>query len=183
MIEEDLFFPGKPFDDDDDTSTLSDDGSILTRKASNSSTRQTKTVVDEGEETISGRTGFSSTTPGLPRIPNSPRATANGRMKDKELHSKDLDRMKGAHNSQSVTLTKRGGPKIIPFLLRPVNHASTVAPHNPRDHTILEAIWHGMLESRFVNSSPLSLLTTYLEYHFKGRYLTFHHQSLVLHIL
>ncbi|KAH9480652.1 hypothetical protein JR316_0007252 [Psilocybe cubensis] len=43
----------------------------------------------------------------------------------------------------------------------------TPPPANPRDHTMLEAIWNGMLESRFVNTTPLSLLTTYLEYHFK----------------
>src|SRR5258708_5128091 len=50
----------------------------------------------------------------------------------------------------------------------PLEMSETVAPRNPRDHSILEAIWQGMLESRFVNSTPLSLLPTYLEYHFKG---------------
>jgi len=42
------------------------------------------------------------------------------------------------------------------------------APNNPRDHAILDAIWNGMLEGRFVNGSPLSILTSYLEWHFKG---------------
>ena len=42
------------------------------------------------------------------------------------------------------------------------------APHNPRDHFILEAIWYGMLEWRFVNLAPYSLLPTCLEYHFQG---------------
>ncbi|KAF9485800.1 hypothetical protein BDN70DRAFT_459133 [Pholiota conissans] len=44
----------------------------------------------------------------------------------------------------------------------------TKGPINPRDHTILEAIWEGMLEARFVNSTPTSVLQTYLEYHFTG---------------
>lgn len=51
-----------------------------------------------------------------------------------------------------------------PFLSTLMNKG----PVNPRDHTILQAVWDGMLEGRFVNGSPLSLLTTYLEYHFKG---------------
>jgi len=40
-------------------------------------------------------------------------------------------------------------------------------PINPRDHTLLEAIWNGMLASRFVNSAPLSVLHSLLEYHFR----------------
>ncbi|KAJ3502866.1 hypothetical protein NLJ89_g8695 [Agrocybe chaxingu] len=55
--------------------------------------------------------------------------------------------------------------KPSPFLLRSLTQ--TKAPTNPRDHTILAAVWHGMLGSRFVNPTPLSLLTTFLEYHFK----------------
>ena len=39
---------------------------------------------------------------------------------------------------------------------------------NPRDHTLLEAIWYEMLSSRWVNVYPLSVLNTYLEWHFKG---------------
>lgn len=71
----------------------------------------------------------------------------------------------------SSQATKVGTPsspaktKVSPFLLRSL---TIKAPANPRDHTILEAVWNGMLESRFVNLAPLSLLTTYLEYHFKG---------------
>ena len=38
---------------------------------------------------------------------------------------------------------------------------------NPRNHTLLEAIWNGMLTSRKINPSPLKL-KTYLEWHFKG---------------
>jgi hypothetical protein len=56
--------------------------------------------------------------------------------------------------------------KASPFTLRGL----TNSPSNPRDHTILEAIWNGMLESRFVNLTPLSILTTFLEYHFKGMF-------------
>ncbi|KAF8965139.1 hypothetical protein BDZ97DRAFT_1904235 [Flammula alnicola] len=67
----------------------------------------------------------------------------------------------------AVAAAVAAGPqktKVSPFLLRSLTNKS---PVNPRDHTILEAVWNGMLESRFVNLTPLSLLTTYLEYHFK----------------
>lgn len=54
--------------------------------------------------------------------------------------------------------------KQSPFLLRSL----TRSPVNPRDHSILAAVWQGMLESRFINMTPLSLLENYLGYHFKG---------------
>lgn len=54
--------------------------------------------------------------------------------------------------------------KQSPFLLRSL----TRSPVNPRDHSILAAVWEGMLESRFINLTPLSLLDNYLGYHFKG---------------
>ena len=56
--------------------------------------------------------------------------------------------------------------KASPFTLQNL----TNSPTNPRDHRILKAIWNGMLESRFVNLTPLSILTTVLEYHFKGMF-------------
>jgi len=159
MIEEDLFFPGKPFDDDDDTSTLSsDDASILTRKASNSSSRQFRTTVN-GEDTAHMTAG--NRTP-----PGSPRMTTTEVMKNGDFRKKEPT---GNHNPRNVNLVKTSKPKTVPFLLRSISHTTAVPP-NPRDHTILEAIWHGMLEWRFVNMSPLSLLTTYLEYHFKGEW-------------
>ncbi len=156
MIEEDLFFPGKPFDDDDDTSTLSsDDASILTRKASISSSRQFRTTANDGEDT-------ARTTAGNRTAPGTPRMTTTEMIKDGDILNKEP-------TPQAVKLVKASKPKTVPFLLRSLSHTTTVVPHNPRDHTILEAIWHGMLELRFVNASPLSLLTTYLEYHFKGK--------------
>ncbi|TFK27645.1 hypothetical protein FA15DRAFT_145734 [Coprinopsis marcescibilis] len=54
-------------------------------------------------------------------------------------------------------------PKIVPLLLR----TPAKAPANPRDHSLLEYIYTETLSSRFINSSPLALLSTYLEYHFK----------------
>jgi hypothetical protein len=54
--------------------------------------------------------------------------------------------------------------KPSPILLKML----TQTPPNPRDHTLLETIWNEMLSSRWVNSSPLSLLKTYLEWHFHG---------------
>lgn len=40
-------------------------------------------------------------------------------------------------------------------------------PNNPRDHTILETIYTEMLSSRFINTSPLSLLGSSLSLYFK----------------
>ncbi|KAG2009833.1 hypothetical protein CC2G_012717 [Coprinopsis cinerea AmutBmut pab1-1] len=54
-------------------------------------------------------------------------------------------------------------PKIPPFLLR----TPAKAPNNPRDHSLLEYIYNETLSSRFINTSPIALLATYLEYHFK----------------
>lgn len=51
--------------------------------------------------------------------------------------------------------------KSEPYFLRQYK-----APMNPRDHTILEAIYTEMLSSRFINMAPLSILQNYLEYHF-----------------
>lgn len=71
--------------------------------------------------------------------------------------------------ARATSQTSASSPKKTnsPFTLRGL----TNSPSNPRDHTILEAIWNGMLESRFVNLTPLSILTTVLEYHFKGMFL------------
>ena len=65
--------------------------------------------------------------------------------------------------AESVNAT--GPSKAAPFLLRTLSKA----PMNPRNHSLLEIIYTEMLASRFINISPLSLLTTYLEYHFKGK--------------
>ncbi|KAF4617321.1 hypothetical protein D9613_006139 [Agrocybe pediades] len=67
--------------------------------------------------------------------------------------------------SGTVTITPKPKQKISPFLLRSM--ADDDCPTDPRDHTILAAVWTGMLGSRFINTSPLSLLTTFLDYHFK----------------
>ena len=56
--------------------------------------------------------------------------------------------------------TTKPSPMLLKMLMQ--------TPTNPRDHTLLETIWNEMLSSRWVNSSPLSLLKTYLDWHFKG---------------
>lgn len=55
-------------------------------------------------------------------------------------------------------------PKVAPFLLRTVPKP----PSNPRDHSLLEAIYEHMLGSRFINVSPLALLANSLGLYFKG---------------
>lgn len=69
-----------------------------------------------------------------------------------------------SQTSAAASSPKKTKSSSSPFTLRGL----TNSPTNPRDHTILEAVWNGMLESRFVNLSPLSILTTFLEFHFKG---------------
>lgn len=67
--------------------------------------------------------------------------------------------------SSATSFGLPSGVKAPPsFLLRTPDKA----PLNPRDHSLLEYIYYETLSSRFINSTPLSLLTTYLEYHFKG---------------
>jgi hypothetical protein len=70
------------------------------------------------------------------------------------------------HQSSSASLDgpSNGVKAPLPFLLR----TPEKGPANPRDHSLLEYIYYETLSSRFINATPLSLLTTYLEYHFKG---------------
>lgn len=63
----------------------------------------------------------------------------------------------------STPIPAPASPKA-PFLLRTPSRAVP----SPRDHSLLEYIYYEMLSSRFINPSPLALLSTYLEYHFKG---------------
>ncbi|GLB38376.1 hypothetical protein LshimejAT787_0502410 [Lyophyllum shimeji] len=51
----------------------------------------------------------------------------------------------------------------VPLLLRTI----AKPPANPRDHSLLEAIYVRLLESRFINISPLALLTNSIGLHFK----------------
>ncbi|KAF8231777.1 hypothetical protein L208DRAFT_1398447 [Tricholoma matsutake] len=53
--------------------------------------------------------------------------------------------------------------KSSPFLLKTVPKP----PVNPRDHSVLESIYTQMLESRFINTSPLALLANSLGVYFK----------------
>lgn len=55
-------------------------------------------------------------------------------------------------------------PKSTSLLVRTVS----ASPINPRDHSLLEWIYTQMLESRFINTSPLALLANSLGLHFKG---------------
>lgn len=66
---------------------------------------------------------------------------------------------------ESLPTQNNKHPKSEPYFLR-----QYTAPMNPRDHTILEAIYTEMLSSRFINISPLSILQNYLEYHFSGEF-------------
>jgi hypothetical protein len=84
-----------------------------------------------------------------------------------------------SQTSAAASSPKKTKSSSSPFTLRGL----TNSPTNPRDHTILEAIWGGMLESRFVNLTPLSILTTFLEYHFKGMFFGLQLVSLNLIIL
>lgn len=73
---------------------------------------------------------------------------------------------KAGASSLNLTDSEPAKPttKSSPFLLKVL----TQTPNNPRDHSLLEIIWNEMLSFRWVNLSPLSVLTTYLEWHFKG---------------
>jgi hypothetical protein len=77
---------------------------------------------------------------------------------------KQTDHSRKAHH----TMGNNNKSRMPQSMFDPLDMLDNVAPRNPRDHSILETIWRGMLESRFVNSAPLSLLPTYLDYHFQG---------------
>ncbi|KAG6915147.1 hypothetical protein DXG01_013042 [Tephrocybe rancida] len=51
----------------------------------------------------------------------------------------------------------------VPLLLRTIPKP----PANPRDHSLLEAIYTRLLEARFINSSPLALLANYVGFYLK----------------
>ncbi|KAF9524283.1 hypothetical protein CPB83DRAFT_618717 [Crepidotus variabilis] len=197
MIEEDLFFPGKSVDEYDDTMSLKSDGSSRKTSISSMRERaSTINGVDDSStlaETVDSPstpktthgppvprpstptkhrdTETKNTSPGsdrstgsivLPHSRSVARPSLHIKTHDAKLPSQDHKWAARPSTSQPNVGHK---PKTTPFLLRSL--ATTAAPHNPRDHTILAAIWNGMLESRFVNASPLSLLTAYLEYHFR----------------
>ncbi|KIM40851.1 hypothetical protein M413DRAFT_154519 [Hebeloma cylindrosporum] len=85
-------------------------------------------------------------------------------MVKKVQHQQQQRERAGSQTSAAASASpKKTKTSSSPFTLQGL----TNSPTNPRDHTILEAIWNGMLESRFVNLTPLSILTTNLEYHFK----------------
>jgi hypothetical protein len=55
-------------------------------------------------------------------------------------------------------------PKSTSLLVRTV----PTSPTNPRDHSLLDWIYTQMLESRFINTSPLALLANSLGLYFQG---------------
>ncbi|KAF5314914.1 hypothetical protein D9619_006945 [Psilocybe cf. subviscida] len=81
----------------------------------------------------------------------------------KKQHQQEKDDNATLHSGASGSWKNGSIRKQSPFLLRSL----TRSPVNPRDHSILAAVWQGMLESRFINMTPLSLLENYLGYHFK----------------
>ncbi|KAF8631703.1 hypothetical protein AX15_002251 [Amanita polypyramis BW_CC] len=86
-----------------------------------------------------------------------------------------------ANQSKKISESKGPVPNSntphVPMPVIPRTHAedlphnlpktSPEPPINPRDHTLLEAIYVRMLESRFINMSPLSLLGNSLGLYFK----------------
>ncbi|TFY52472.1 hypothetical protein EVG20_g10534, partial [Dentipellis fragilis] len=64
---------------------------------------------------------------------------------------------------QGVEASPTRAAPYAPFLMRPV----AKAPQNPRDHSLLEFIYNEMHAARFINLSPLSLLSNALPLYFK----------------
>jgi len=85
------------------------------------------------------------------------------------IKKQQQQRERSGSQTSAAASTSPKDTKSSPFMLRSL----TNSPTNPRDHTILEAIWKGMLGSRFVNLSPLSQLPACLGYHFKGKVFSF----------
>jgi hypothetical protein len=67
----------------------------------------------------------------------------------------------------------------ITSLKAPVIRTTMLAPRNPRDHNLLNFIYDQMLASRFVNTSPLSVLANLVGLHFHGMYISGFERRLV----
>ncbi|KAJ7459936.1 hypothetical protein FB451DRAFT_1405816 [Mycena latifolia] len=77
-------------------------------------------------------------------------------------HPSMLSLQSGSPSQLSGTVPTKP-PTFSPFLLRTLPKA----PPNPRDHSLLEGIYNEMNATRFINLSPLSLLTNLVGLHFK----------------
>ncbi|KXN82864.1 hypothetical protein AN958_02138 [Leucoagaricus sp. SymC.cos] len=102
---------------------------------------------------------------------SAPRRRSAAIVVNKDLNSSDNgahSRRDSSHGTQSQissdsipAASARRPAKSEPYLLKQYK-----ASRNPRDHTLLEAIYTEMLASRFINATPLSIIQNYLDYHF-----------------
>ena len=80
------------------------------------------------------------------------------------IRSSSTDAKPGASSLNSDSEPKPPTTRPSPLLLKELTETLV----NPRNHTLLETIWNGMLTSRWVNPSPSKVLKTYMEWHFIG---------------
>ena len=119
----------------------------------------------QNEQLYSSESGLTGTNPaGFGSSLSSAIGTVNKALS--RIRSSSTDAKPGA-SLNPVAAWSECEPKPMtkpsPLLLKKL----TETP-NPRNHALLETIWNGMLTSRWINPSPLRVLKTYLEYHFKG---------------
>jgi hypothetical protein len=215
LIDEDLYFPGKPRDAPD----LAPESSLTYRTAAaHSSSSAAIALAAEAAEaaeakaaearlaemhrqievlaaatvglsalSIPGVASFSMASPSPLTHSKSPKERR--RLKDKERegsedrddyincknpkhdrhydhHDHDHDHDRGrTHGKRSQEKDREIKPEDM------VVSTMVPAPSNPRDHSILEAIWNDMHESRFINLYPLPLLASFIPSYFEGTWL------------
>jgi hypothetical protein len=158
MIEEDLFFPGRPPDSPSlprtptpvPASCPATPPSSIHHLHNEHNANDKRTVLQHGSSTTANTAASS------PLIYLSSPSSTMGSASMLTLPT-------SIRNTDTVDLSC-----IFDSLHSDGSRPASVAPLNPRDHSLLEHIYTEMHASRFINLSPLSLLANSLPVYFKS---------------
>ena len=123
-----------------------------------SSSRPLLSVQSEQSESGTNPAGFGSSLSSAIGSVNKALSRIRSSSTDAKPGSSSLNSATGWLDSEPRSTTRPS-----PLLLKKLEETP-----NPRNHSLLETIWNGMLTSRWVNSSPLKVLRTYMDGHFIG---------------
>ncbi|KAG6857164.1 hypothetical protein H0H87_008734 [Tephrocybe sp. NHM501043] len=118
----------------------------------------TSSAVSLGLPSVGSSAPIDQSTSAEPKI----RTRSRGLSLTASLSVPDIN-LRGQGSSASPPMETRASVPPVPFLLRTIPKP----PVNPRDHSLLEAIYSRLLDSRFINDSPLALLANYIGFYFK----------------
>lgn len=140
-----------------------------------SSSRPLLSVQSEQSESGTNPAGFGSSLSSAIGSVNKALSRMRSSSTDAKPNSSTLDSAIAWSDSEPRSTTRPS-----PLLLKNLEETP-----NPRNHTLLETIWNGMLTSKWVNSSPLKVLKTYMDGHFIGTfffYLPWSYLNCYLHL-